>query len=67
MEQLLRVRYADAEKVILVCGNLNTRAMGAFHEAFLAPQARELVRRSDFRFTPKHGRWLNGGRSSSGP
>ncbi|MFV1968482.1 MAG: IS630 family transposase [Pirellulaceae bacterium] len=59
MEELLRRRYAKAEKVILVCDNLNTHTMGAFYEAFPASQARELVRRIDFRFTPKHGSWLN--------
>ncbi len=59
MEELLRTRYKKAEKVILVCDNLNTHTMGAFYEAFPASQARELVRRVDFRFTPRHGSWLN--------
>ncbi len=59
MEELLRTRYANAQKVILVCDNLNTHTMGAFDEAFPADKARKLVRRLDFRFTPKHGSWLN--------
>jgi len=59
MGELLRGRYASAEQVILVSDNLNTHTMGAFYEAFPASQARELVRRIDFRFTPKHGSWLN--------
>ncbi len=59
MEELLRTRYADAEKVILVCDNLNTHTRGAFYQAFKAKQARELVRRIEFHFTPKHGSWLN--------
>jgi hypothetical protein len=59
MEELLRTRYASAEKVILVCDNLNTHTMGAFYEAFPANRAREIVRRLEFRFTPKHGSWLN--------
>ena len=33
--------------------------MGAFYEAFPAEQARELVRRLEFCYTPKHGSWLN--------
>jgi hypothetical protein len=33
--------------------------MGAFYEAFAAERARELVRRLEFRYTPKHGSWLN--------
>lgn len=59
MEELLRTKYADAEKVILVCDNLNTHTRGAFYEAFPAEQAREIVKRIDFRYTPKHGSWLN--------
>ena len=59
MEELLRTRYADAEKVILVCDNLNTHTRGAFYEAFDAKKARELVRRIEFHYTPKHGSWLN--------
>lgn len=56
---LLRGRYAKAEKVILVCDNLNTHTLGAFYEAFDAEEARELVRRLEIRHTPKHGSWLN--------
>jgi hypothetical protein len=57
--ELLRTRYRDAEKVILVSDNLNTHTMGAFYEAFDAVTARELVKRLEFRHTPKHGSWLN--------
>lgn len=59
MARLLRGRYADAERVILVCDNLNTHTMGAFYEAFPPDEARELVQRIEFRYTPKHGSWLN--------
>ena len=59
MEELLRTRYAKAEKVVLVCDNLNTHTMGAFYEAFPPEQARAMVRRLEFHYTPKHGSWLN--------
>jgi len=59
MEEILRTRYADVEKVRLVCDNLNTHTRGAFYEAFEAKKARELVRRIEFHYTPKHGSWLN--------
>jgi len=59
MARLLRTRYRDAEKVILICDNLNTHTPGAFYEAFPAAEARELVKRLEFRYTPKHGSWLN--------
>jgi len=59
MEELLRTRYADAEKVRVVCDNLNTHTRGAFYVAFEAKKARELVQRIEFHYTPKHGSWLN--------
>jgi transposase len=59
MARLLRTRYQSAEKVILICDNLNTHTAGAFYEAFPAAEARELVKRLEFHYTPKHGSWLN--------
>lgn len=59
VEELMRTRYASAEKVILVCDNLNTHTKGAFYDAFAPEIARAVVRRLDFRHTPKHGSWLN--------
>jgi hypothetical protein len=56
---LLTTRYASAEKVILVCDNLNTHTLGAFYEAFTASEAHELASRIELRYTPKHGSWLN--------
>ena len=59
MARLLDGRYKGCEKVILVCDNLNTHTKGAFYEAFAPAQARQYVRRIEFRHTPKHGSWLN--------
>jgi hypothetical protein len=59
VEELLRTRYPLAEKVVLVCDDLNTHTIGAFYEAFAPEAARSLVRRVEFRHTPKHGSWLN--------
>ena len=56
---ILEERYADCEKVQLVCDNLNTHTKGAFYEAFEPERARQLVRRIEFCYTPKHGSWLN--------
>jgi len=59
MAELLEGRYADCEKVIVVCDNLNTHTMGAFYEVFEPERARAMVRRIEFHYTPKHGSWLN--------
>ena len=57
--QLLEGRYAHCARITLVCDNLNTHTKGAFYEAFEPARARELVRRIEFCYTPKHGSWLN--------
>jgi len=59
MGRLLEGRYAACEQVIVVCDNLNTHTKGAFYEVFDPERARRLVRRLEFRHTPKHGSWLN--------
>lgn len=59
MAGILEGRYADCEKILLVCDNLNTHTKGAFYEAFEPERARALVRRIEFCYTPKHGSWLN--------
>jgi hypothetical protein len=59
MARLLEGRYRECERVILVSDNLNTHTKGAFYEAFAPERARALVRRIEFRHTPKHGSWLN--------
>ncbi|MEL6855818.1 MAG: IS630 family transposase [Cyanobacteria bacterium J06607_13] len=56
---LLEGRYANCPQVRLVCDNLNTHTKGAFYQAFEPERARQLVRRIQFCYTPKHGSWLN--------
>ncbi len=56
---LLEGRYATCPKITLVCDNLNTHTTGAFYEVFEPTRARQLVRRIEFCYTPKHGSWLN--------
>lgn len=59
MATLLEGRYADCEKVVVVCDNLNTHTKGAFYETFEPERARALASRIEFHYTPKHGSWLN--------
>jgi hypothetical protein len=59
MARQLEGRYAECAKIKLVCDNLNTHTKGAFYEVFEPAQARRLVRRLEFCYTPKHGSWLN--------
>ncbi len=59
VETLLRESYPKAEKVLLVCDNLNTHTGGALYQAFPAKLAKQLCDRLEFHPTPKHGSWLN--------
>jgi len=52
-------QYPEASRIILVSDNLNTHTAAALYAAFEPEQARELARRFEFRYTPKHGSWLN--------
>ena len=56
---MLEGRYAHCPRITLVCDNLNTHSKGAFYQAFEPVRVRELVRRIEFCYTPKHGSWLN--------
>jgi hypothetical protein len=51
--------HEGAEKVVLVCDNLNTHKPAALYEAFPPEQARRLAERVEWHYTPKHGSWLN--------
>ncbi len=51
--------YPDAECIRVVLDNLNTHKPGAFYETFAPEEARRLVKRLEFHYTPKHGSWLN--------
>jgi DDE superfamily endonuclease len=59
VQQLLDRRYPKADRIRLVCDNLNTHGIGALYEAFPPERARRLASRLELHYTPKHGSWLN--------
>src|SRR6202162_1361203 len=59
MRELADVHYPQAEQIRVVLDTLSTHSAGALYEAFPAPEARRLLRRLEFHYTPKHARWLN--------
>lgn len=52
-------RYADAERITLVCDNLNTHTLASLHQAFSPEEAFRIASRIKIVHTPKHGSWLN--------
>ena len=51
--------YPDAEKIVLVLDNLSTHTPAALYETFEPAEARRLVEKLEWHYTPKHGSWLN--------
>jgi hypothetical protein len=51
--------YPEAERVTLVCDNLNTHHLASLYEAFPAEEAHRLARRLRIVYTPRNGSWLN--------
>jgi hypothetical protein len=51
--------YPHADCIRIVQDNLNTHTPAALYEAFEPVEARRLLRRVEFHYTPKHGSWLN--------
>ena len=59
MRELVDVHFPHAEVIRVVLDNLNTHTPGALYEAFAPEEARRLLRKLEFHYTPKHGSWLN--------
>jgi hypothetical protein len=51
--------FPDAAKIALVQDNLSTHKPASLYEAFPPAEARRLVERFEWHYTPKHGSWLN--------
>jgi hypothetical protein len=49
----------DAAKMVLVQDNLSTQKPASLYEAFPPAEARRLVQRFEWHYTPKHDSWLN--------
>ncbi len=60
------VDFPNAEKLLLVQDNLNTHNWSSLYEAFPADEARRLVERFEWHYTPKHGSWLDMAESELG-
>jgi hypothetical protein len=59
MRELVDVHYPDAEKIRLVLDNLSTHKPASLYKAFPSEEARRILRKIEFHYTPKHASWLN--------
>jgi hypothetical protein len=59
LKDLSDTHFPRAAKIILVQDNLNTHKPASLYEAFPPAEARRLVERFAWHYSPKHGSWLN--------
>jgi hypothetical protein len=59
MKDLVDIHFPEADQIELVLDNLNTHSPAALYEAFPPDEARRILRKFVFHYTPKHGSWLN--------
>ncbi|WFU40042.1 IS630 family transposase [Bradyrhizobium sp. CB82] len=59
MRELVDIHYPDAACIRVVQDNLSIHTAGALYQAFAPAEARRILRRLEFHYTPKHASWLN--------
>jgi hypothetical protein len=59
LKDLADRHFASANVIVLVQDNLNIHSKASLYEAFPAAEARRLVERFEWHYTPKHGSWLD--------
>ena len=66
LKDLSDTHFPDAAKIVLVQDNLSTHTTASLYAAFPAAEARRLVERFEWHYTPKHGSWLDMAESELG-
>jgi len=59
MRELVDGDYPNADQVRVVMDNLSTHTASALYQTFPAAEARRILRRLEFHYTPRHASWLN--------
>jgi hypothetical protein len=59
IKEIADEHYPEAEVITLVMDNLGTHTPGAFYDRFEPAEAKRILDRFEFVFTPKHGSWLD--------
>lgn len=59
LKEVVDVFYPQAEQVTVVQDNLNTHSPASLYKAFEPAEARRILSRLEFCYTPKHWSWLN--------
>jgi hypothetical protein len=66
LKELSDMHFPNAKQITLVQDNLSTHTAASLYAAFPAEEARRLVKRFEWHYTPKHGSWLDMAESELG-
>ena len=66
LKDLSDTHFPNAARIVLVQDNLSTHKPASLYEAFPAAEARRLVERFEWHYTPTHGSWLDMAESELG-
>ena len=66
LKDLADIHFPHKQTIVLVQDNLNIHSKGSLYEAFPPAEARRLVERFEWHYTPKHGSWLDMAESELG-
>ena len=59
MKDLVDVHFPEANRIRLIQDNLNTHNPAFLYQVFQPVEAKRIIDKLEFHFTPKHGSWLN--------
>ncbi len=59
MKYLVDERYPQANKIGVIQDQLNTHVKASLYKAFEPKEAKRILDKLEFHYTPKHGSWLN--------
>lgn len=59
LKEVVDVHFPEADQIVLVSDNLNTHKPAALYEVFAPEEARRMIEKLEWHYTPKHGSWLD--------
>lgn len=59
MKDLVDIHYPDARKIHVIMDNFGTHEAGSLYKAFAPKEAKRILDKLRFHYTPKHASWLN--------
>ena len=59
LKEVVDVHFPEADQIVLVSDNLHTHKPAVVYEAFAPEEARRIMEKLEWHYTPTHGSWLD--------